>query len=84
LEGKSTVEMLLKNGCNIELYPGGLDEMIQPAGNHKTINIKTRKGFQCLLRRHECICSSRIFSEPPHLTFIFLIFLIFLISDLHI
>ena len=27
---KETVEMLLREGVNVELYPGGLDEMIQP------------------------------------------------------
>ena len=28
--GKETVEMLLQAGANVELYPGALDEMIQP------------------------------------------------------
>ena len=27
---KETVEMLLREGVNIQLYPGGMDEMIQP------------------------------------------------------
>ena len=28
--GKETVEMLLQAGANVELYPGALEEMIQP------------------------------------------------------
>ena len=28
--GKETVEMLLQAGANVELYPGALDEMLQP------------------------------------------------------
>ena len=27
---KETVEMLLRKGVNVELYPGAMDEMIQP------------------------------------------------------
>ena len=27
---KETVEMLLREGVNVELYPGAMDEMIQP------------------------------------------------------
>ena len=40
---KSNTVRLLNAGANVELYPGGLDEMIQPSG--KVINIKTRIGF---------------------------------------
>lgn len=46
------VKMLLEAGVNVELYPGGLDEMIQPAGDEKTINIKTRTGFLRLALTH--------------------------------
>ena len=28
--GKETFEMLLRAGANVELYPGALDEMLQP------------------------------------------------------
>merc|ERR1712241_816137 len=56
---KETVEMLLREGVNVELYPGGLDEMIQPGD--KTINVKTRRGFLRLALRHgvdilPCFC----------------------------
>jgi len=56
---KETVEMLLREGCNVELYPGALDEMIQPG--KETINVKTRRGFLRLALRHgvdilPCFC----------------------------
>lgn len=57
--GKETVEMLLQAGANVELYPGALDEMLQPGD--KTINVKTRLGFLRLALRHgvdvlPCFC----------------------------
>jgi len=47
---KRNVEKLLSKGCNLELYPGGLDEMIQYVPDE--VVCKTRTGFLRLALEH--------------------------------
>ena len=38
---KETVEMLLREGVNVELYPGAMDEMIQPGTCYTKASFKS-------------------------------------------
>ena len=42
---KETVEMLLREGVNVELYPGAMDEMIQPGTVYSKFLFKPKDLF---------------------------------------